>query len=103
MKHWYVVHTQTGLEDKVKTSLEKKVVSSGMQELVSSVVIPTEQVSEVRSGKKRISQRKIFPRISYCRDGINRKYVLADKKHSRSNGFYRVGQEADAPSADGSR
>jgi len=61
MKNWYVVHTQTGSEDKVKTSLEHRIVSEGVQEAINKVVIPTEQVSEVRSGKKRISQRKFFP------------------------------------------
>ncbi|MBM3255684.1 MAG: transcription termination/antitermination factor NusG [Candidatus Omnitrophica bacterium] len=61
MKNWYVVHTQTGSEDKVKISLENKIASQGMQEVIEKVVIPTEQVSEVRSGKKRISQRKFFP------------------------------------------
>ncbi len=61
MKNWYVVHTQTGSEDKVKISLEHKIASQGMQETINKVVIPTEQVSEVRSGKKRISQRKFFP------------------------------------------
>ena len=61
MKNWYVVHTQTGSEDKVKKSLEHKIVSEGMQEAIFKVLIPTEQVSEVRSGKKRISQRKFFP------------------------------------------
>ncbi len=61
MKNWYVVHTQTGSEDKVKISLEHKITSQGMQETINKVVIPTEQVSEVRSGKKRISQRKFFP------------------------------------------
>ncbi len=61
MKNWYVVHTQTGSEDKVKISLEHKIISQGLQEAINKVVIPTEQVSEVRSGKKRISQRKFFP------------------------------------------
>jgi len=61
MKNWYVVHTQTGLEDKVKTALENKIQSQGLQNLISKVVIPTEQVSEIRSGKKKISQRKFFP------------------------------------------
>ena len=61
MKSWYVVHTQTGLEDKVKTSLENKIAASGLQEEISSVVIPTEQVSEVRNGKKRITTRRFFP------------------------------------------
>ncbi|MCL4416567.1 MAG: hypothetical protein M1365_07715 [Actinobacteria bacterium] len=58
MKSWYVVHTQTGIEEKVKASLEKKIAAKSMQEVISSVVIPTEQVSEVRSGKKKITQRK---------------------------------------------
>jgi transcriptional antiterminator NusG len=61
MKLWYVVHTQTGSEEKVKTALDNKISSEGMIELVSKVIIPTEQVSEVRSGKKRISARKFFP------------------------------------------
>ncbi|MDD4893942.1 MAG: transcription termination/antitermination protein NusG [Candidatus Omnitrophica bacterium] len=61
MKNWYVVHTQTGLEDKVKTALENKIKSEGLQEAISSVVIPTEQISEIRSGKKKISERKFFP------------------------------------------
>ena len=60
-KSWYVVHTQTGSEEKVKTTLENRIVQEGMQDLVAKVVIPTEQVSEVRSGKKKISQRKFFP------------------------------------------
>jgi len=61
MKNWYVVHTQTGSEDKVKTALESRIVSSGLQETIGKVVIPTEQISEVRGGKRKISQRKFFP------------------------------------------
>jgi transcription termination/antitermination protein NusG len=61
MKNWYVVHTQTGSEDRVKTSLEGRVSAEGMQEAISKVIIPTEQVSEIRSGKRKISQRKFFP------------------------------------------
>ena len=61
MKNWYVVHTQTGLEDKVKVALENKIRTQNLEELISSVVIPTEQVSEIRSGKKKISERKFFP------------------------------------------
>jgi transcriptional antiterminator NusG len=61
MKNWYVVHTQTGSEDKVKTYLESKVASEGLQELISKVVIPVEQVSEVRSGKRKVTSRKFFP------------------------------------------
>ena len=61
MKNWYVVHTQTGIEEKVKRSLDKRVLAAGLQDLISNVIIPTEQVSEVRAGKKKITQRKFFP------------------------------------------
>jgi hypothetical protein len=61
MKKWYVVHTQTGSEDKVKKSLEGRIASSDLKELMGQILIPTEQVSEVRSGKKKITQRKFFP------------------------------------------
>jgi transcriptional antiterminator NusG len=61
MKNWYVVHTQTGLEDKVRTVLMGRVASTGLAEQISGVVIPTEQISEVRSGKKRVSERRFFP------------------------------------------
>ncbi|MFH2137946.1 MAG: transcription termination/antitermination protein NusG [Candidatus Omnitrophota bacterium] len=60
-KRWYVVHTQTGHEDRVKTHLETRIKSSNMQELIPQILIPTEKVSEVRSGKKKIMERKFFP------------------------------------------
>jgi transcriptional antiterminator NusG len=61
-KKWYVIHTQTGYEDRVKGSLEVKLATNpSIQEKVSQVLIPTEKVSEVKDGKKKISQRKFFP------------------------------------------
>ena len=59
-KRWYVIHTQTGQEEKVKTNLESK-LQGDLKELISQVFIPTETVSEVKDGKKKISQRKFFP------------------------------------------
>lgn len=58
---WYVVHTQTGSEEKAKAGLEKKIATTALKDYVEEVVVPTEQVSEIRSGKKRISTRKFFP------------------------------------------
>ncbi|HNV86916.1 MAG TPA: transcription termination/antitermination protein NusG [Candidatus Omnitrophota bacterium] len=58
---WYVVHTQTGLEQRVKGSLEARSESAGMKEMFGQVLIPTEKVSEVKEGKKKISERKFFP------------------------------------------
>ena len=61
MKKWYVLHTQTGSEDKVKAGLENKLASSEIKDSISKIIIPTEQVSEIKSGKKTISHRKFFP------------------------------------------
>lgn len=61
MKKWYIIHSQTGLEDRVRRSLENRIVSNGAQDYISKIIIPTEQVSEIRAGKKRVSQRKFFP------------------------------------------
>ncbi|MCX7927864.1 MAG: transcription termination/antitermination protein NusG [Candidatus Omnitrophica bacterium] len=61
MKNWYVVHTQTGLEEKVKTILLSRVSAHGMSDRISKVIIPTEQISEVRGGKKRVTERRFFP------------------------------------------
>ena len=58
---WYVVHTQTGVEAKAKANLESRAETAGLRHLVHQVLIPTEKVSEVREGKKRITERKFFP------------------------------------------
>ncbi len=58
---WYVVHTYSGFEGKVKEHILKKVESLGLQEKISEVIIPTEEVIELRDGKKRKTSRKFFP------------------------------------------
>lgn len=58
---WYVLHTQTGIEAKVKASLESRAETGGLSHLIREILIPTEKVSEVKEGKKRISERKFFP------------------------------------------
>ncbi len=58
---WYVIHTLTGQEDKVKASIESKLQEGVLKDKVFQILIPTEQVSEVKDGKKRISLRKFFP------------------------------------------
>lgn len=60
-KRWYVIHTQTGFEDRVKKSLEYSLEHTQLKEKVHQILIPTEQVSEVREGKKKIFERKFFP------------------------------------------
>lgn len=58
---WYVLHTQTGVEAKVKANLENRAETGGLRHLVHQILIPTEKVSEVKEGKKRITERKFFP------------------------------------------
>ncbi len=60
-KRWYIVHTYSGFEAKVKESLEQRVAAMGMAEWIDEVLIPTEEVVEVRDGKKTRSARKFFP------------------------------------------
>ncbi|MBR1398346.1 MAG: transcription termination/antitermination factor NusG [Selenomonadaceae bacterium] len=60
-KAWYVIHTYSGYENKVKVNLEKKVASQGLGDVIFEVVVPMHTETEVKDGKKRIVQRKIFP------------------------------------------
>ena len=60
-KQWYVIHTQTGYEDKVRKSLEAKIKTGLGTGGISQVLVPIEQVSEIKGGKKKISERKFFP------------------------------------------
>ena len=58
---WYVVHTYSGFEGKVKEHILRKAASQGLQEQISDVIVPTEEVVELRGGKKRRTSRKFFP------------------------------------------
>jgi len=58
---WYVVHTYSGHENKVKINLEKIVENRGMEETIQEISVPTEEVVEIKNGKKKVRQRKIFP------------------------------------------
>ena len=60
-KRWYVVHTLTGQENKVKASLEKMVESKDLAHLVGRVLVPVEEESRVTRGKRRTVKRKLFP------------------------------------------
>jgi len=58
---WYVIHTQTGAEEKVKTHIENKLKLSELKDVIAQILVPSEKVSEVKGGKKKISERKFFP------------------------------------------
>ena len=59
---WYVVHTYSGYENKVKEDLEKAVENAGLQEVVLEVKYPTEETIEIQAnGKRKVTQRKVYP------------------------------------------
>lgn len=60
-KRWYVVHAYSGFEKQVKRSLEDRIEREGMQDLFGEVLVPTEEVVEMKGGQKRRSDRKFFP------------------------------------------
>lgn len=60
-KNWYVVHTYSGYENKVKTDLEKRIESMEMEDKIFRIVVPIEEVVEFKDGKKKVTERKVFP------------------------------------------
>lgn len=61
MHKWYVVQVISGLEKRVKKSLEERRLARGMDGLISEVLVPVEHVSEVKGGQQRVSEKKLWP------------------------------------------
>jgi transcriptional antiterminator NusG len=60
-RHWYVVHCYSGYENKVRHNLEQRIESMGMKDKIFDVVVPTEEEIEVKEGKRRTVERRVFP------------------------------------------
>ncbi len=60
-KNWYVVHTYSGFENRAKQNLEERIKNLGKGDFFSTILVPTETVVELVKGKRKTSQRKIFP------------------------------------------
>lgn len=58
---WYVVHTYSGYENKVKVNLEKTIENRGLEDLIHDIQVPMEEVVEVKDGKQKVMQKKVFP------------------------------------------
>jgi transcription termination/antitermination protein NusG len=58
---WFVLHTLSGQEQKVKESIEKRIKAEEMTDFIREVLVPMEKVAEVRSGKKTVTTRKLYP------------------------------------------
>jgi transcriptional antiterminator NusG len=58
---WYILHTYSGFEEKVKSAMQERVKKAGQEEMFGEILVPTEQVVEMIKGSKRTSSRKFFP------------------------------------------
>lgn len=66
-KRWYVVHAYSGFEKHVKRALEERVKLRSMEELFGEILVPTEEVVEIKGGQKRKSSVSSFPVMCWCR------------------------------------
>jgi len=94
-KRWYVVHAYSGYEKKVKGALEERIELHGMQDLFGDVLVPTEEVVEMRQGQKRKSERKFFPGYVLVQMELNDDSWHLVKETPRVMGF--IGGKADKP------
>ena len=94
-KRWYVVHAYSGFEKKVATSLKDRIELHGMQEKFGDVLVPTEEVVEMRSGQKRKSERKFFPGYVLVQMELDDDTWHLVKETPRVMGF--IGGKADKP------
>lgn len=94
-KRWYVVHAYSGYEKKVASSLKERIALYGMQDKFGEVLVPTEEVVEMRSGQKRKSERKFFPGYVLVQMELDDDSWHLVKETPRVMGF--IGGKADKP------
>jgi transcriptional antiterminator NusG len=93
LKQWYIVHTYSGFEAKVKDSLLQRAEALGMSGTVEEILIPTEEVVEVRDGKKTKSTRKFFPGYLLVRMEMSDDAWHLVKNTPRVTGFVGTGNK----------
>lgn len=94
-KRWYVVHAYSGYEKKVAAALKERIELNDMQDLFGEVLVPTEEVVEIRAGQKRKSERKFFPGYVLVQMELSDDTWHLVKETPRVMGF--IGGKADKP------
>ncbi|MCL5042450.1 MAG: transcription termination/antitermination protein NusG [Gammaproteobacteria bacterium] len=94
-KRWYVVHAYSGYEKHVMRALQERVKLAGMEDLFGEILVPTEEVVEMRNGQKRKSERKFFPGYVLVQMDMTEASWHLVKDTSRVLGF--IGGTADKP------
>ncbi len=90
---WYIIHSYSGFERKVKESLESRVQAFGLQQKIGTVLIPTEAVTEVRNGKKYTVERMFYPGYVLVEMDMNDEVWHVVKSTPRVTGFVGTGQQ----------
>ncbi|MGH9674887.1 MAG: transcription termination/antitermination protein NusG [Bryobacteraceae bacterium] len=98
--NWYIIHTYSGFEQKVAESLRSRAQAFGYTEKIGQVLIPTEEVIEVRGGKKVTSKRMIYPGYVLVQLDLNEEIWHAVKSTPRVTGFVGGGKDPVPLSAD---
>jgi transcription termination/antitermination protein NusG len=97
---WYIIHTYSGFEKKVKESLESRIQAFGLQEKIGKVMIPTEQVIEIRGGKKYTVERMFYPGYVLVQMDMDDHVWHVVKSTPRVTGFVGTGQQPTPLSQD---
>lgn len=94
-KLWYVLQTYSQFENQVKKSLEERIEREGLQQYFGQILVPSEEVVEVKAGKKRSSQRKFFPGYVLIEMEMNDSTWHLVNQVPKTSGF--IGGKADRP------
>ena len=86
-QHWYVIHTYSGYENRAKQNLEERIKNLGKGEFFSEILVPTETVVELVKGKRKTSQRKIFPGYLLVKMELNEETWHTVKETPKITGF----------------
>ena len=95
-RHWYIVHTYSGFEDKVKANLQERIRIADQEELFGEVLVPKEQVLEMIKGTKKTSERKFFPGYILVNMELNDHTWHTVRSTPKVTGF--VGNDRNPPS-----
>ena len=91
-KEWYVIHTYSGFEARVKTSIEERAKVTGMDKKITRVLVPTEDVIEIKEGKKRVATKKFFPGYVLVEMDLDDDTLQFIKETPKVTGFVGGGQ-----------
>jgi transcriptional antiterminator NusG len=95
---WYVVHSYAGYENKVKTNLESRISSLDMEDYIYQIEVPTQQVTEVKNGKRQQVEAKVFPGYILVRMDLTPESYSCVRNTPGVTGFVGATDRADRPS-----